>query len=162
VIPGLALAMTADYISELTAPLRDSANYPFGVDIPTRYADMDIYGHVNNVALMSLFEDARVRFFKATGAQALLGERRLLLVVAHTEYLGETRYPDPVHVRLGVLALGRSSWTVAQLALQRGVPCGYFRAKFVSAVEGGKALPMLDAHRRCLAGQLLHHLRSEG
>lgn len=37
-------------------------NYPVTFDIPTRFGDLDMNGHVNNVAFGSLFEDARMRF----------------------------------------------------------------------------------------------------
>ena len=144
-----------------TAPeLIDPANYEYGIDIPTRFADMDINAHVNNAALLSIFEDARVRFSAQIGANPLLSERRILIVATHLEYLAQTHYPTPVHVKIGVLALGRSSWSLAHLGLQDGAATGFLRATLVSS-EGARALPMLDAHRQCLQRHMLRHLRGK-
>jgi acyl-CoA thioester hydrolase len=38
----------------------DPASYPTHVEMQTRFQDMDINGHLNNVAFAVLFENARV------------------------------------------------------------------------------------------------------
>ena len=50
--------------------LRDErlANYGYRVTIPTRWADCDAYGHVNNVIYLSWFDTAVTRMLIARGA----------------------------------------------------------------------------------------------
>jgi len=46
------------------APWRlDPATYPHHDIIQTRFQDLDVLGHINNVAWAALFETARVRFY---------------------------------------------------------------------------------------------------
>lgn len=40
------------------------------VEIPMRWGDMDAYGHVNNVNLIRLMEEARIAGFGVPGAPA--------------------------------------------------------------------------------------------
>jgi len=47
--------------------LFDPARYPFGNSVTTRFADLDPNGHINNVAMAAVFEDARLRFLTAVG-----------------------------------------------------------------------------------------------
>ena len=39
------------------------------VQVPPRWGDMDAYGHVNNVAILSLLEEARIAVFGAETAE---------------------------------------------------------------------------------------------
>ena len=46
------------------APWRlDPAAYPHHDVIQTRFQDLDVLGHINNVAWAALFETARIRFY---------------------------------------------------------------------------------------------------
>ena len=46
------------------APWRlDPASYPHHDVIQTRFQDLDVLGHINNVAWAALFETARIRFY---------------------------------------------------------------------------------------------------
>ncbi|MCK9904657.1 thioesterase [Parafrankia colletiae] len=91
------------------------ANYPFVLTMQPRFGDMDSLGHVNNVAIAALFEEARVAMNRAVlGAShvALPQERRPLpVVVARVEidYLREVRYPGSYQVAVGVGRIGTSS-----------------------------------------------------
>lgn len=50
------------------APWRlDATAYPHHTTVPTRFQDMDVLGHINNVAMGALFETARVHFNHASG-----------------------------------------------------------------------------------------------
>jgi hypothetical protein len=41
---------------------RDPAAYPWRVTLDTRFADMDVNRHLNNVAITRFFEETRIRF----------------------------------------------------------------------------------------------------
>src|SRR3546814_7426889 len=78
------------------------AALPFRCEIATRFSDLDVIGHVNNVAAAAILQEGRNRFlhhcelFKLAHAQ---------LVVASTliEYADDLFHPAPVEVGIGVL-----------------------------------------------------------
>ncbi|WP_164156809.1 acyl-CoA thioesterase [Sandarakinorhabdus rubra] len=97
---------------------RDKTAYPASLTLETRFADMDVNGHLNNVAIARLFEETRVRFNRGHAAPA--GQRRSSFVVARVaiDYLAEGNYPAPVTVTYAIARIGSSSFTVAMAAFQ--------------------------------------------
>lgn len=104
------------------APWRlDPAAYPHHDTIQTRFQDLDVLGHINNVAWAALFETARVRFYHTLSA---LGPGRNRGLVANVEinYLGEGNFPAEMTIASGIGRLGTRSWQTLSLALQDGTP----------------------------------------
>jgi acyl-CoA thioester hydrolase len=106
---------------------RDLAAYPASLTLETRFADMDVNGHLNNVAFARLFEETRVRFNRGNlrdsgPATPAPGERRSSFVVAHVaiDYLAEGNYPATVTIGYAIARIGSSSFTVAMAAFQEG------------------------------------------
>jgi acyl-CoA thioester hydrolase len=86
--------------------------YPVLWPVPTRWADNDHYGHVNNVTYYSYFDTAvNAWLMDATGTD--IRELPALGVVAQTscQYLGSLSFPDQLQVGVRVSRLGRSSIT---------------------------------------------------
>jgi len=84
--------------------------YPHFLTIPTRWADNDVYGHVNNTVYYSYFDTVVNHYL--IGAQALdpvAGAVIGLVVETHCSYFSELSFPDLVHAGLRVAQLGRSS-----------------------------------------------------
>jgi acyl-CoA thioester hydrolase len=78
--------------------------------IPTRWADNDVYGHVNNVVYYS--------YFDTVVNQYLIEQRVLdvptstaigLVVETQCEYFAPLSFPDVVHAGLRVAKIGNSS-----------------------------------------------------
>jgi acyl-CoA thioester hydrolase len=83
---------------------------------PLRWADMDSFGHVNNVVYLRYLEQARVDWMFVTAKAAGVAEFSLGTVVArHTiEYKRPLVYrADPVRVEAWVTRIGNASFTVA-------------------------------------------------
>ena len=97
----------------------DPATYPYSDAIQTRFADLDVLGHINNVAMASLFETGRTRFNTATGLIAWRAPR-WLIAAQEINYLGEGFYPDDVTIATGVGRIGGRSWTLLGVAFQGG------------------------------------------
>jgi len=81
-----------------------------------RWADMDSYGHVNNVVYLRYLEQARVEWMFETAKEAGVTEFKLGVVVARHEI--EYKRPlvyrsDPVRVETWVTQIGNASFTVA-------------------------------------------------
>jgi acyl-CoA thioester hydrolase len=87
---------------------RDS--YPYGLDIPTRWNDNDVYGHVNNVEYLSYFDTViNTYLITAGGLDIHAGGVIGLCAESHCEYHAAFTFPETVEARLRVGRLGRSS-----------------------------------------------------
>ncbi|MEU6172756.1 thioesterase family protein [Streptantibioticus parmotrematis] len=72
---------------------------------PLRWADADLYGHINNVVFHRYMEEARTRMFKNVTEGAEGDQRRHAFVVARSsiEHRSPLHYrDDPVNVSVGV------------------------------------------------------------
>jgi acyl-CoA thioester hydrolase len=131
----------------------DRAVFPATITIPTRFDDIDALGHVNNAAAAVILQEARV----ALNQVAVVGEKRDALrpVVAalSIEYAGEMHFPEPIEVATGVLAIGRTSVTIGQLARQGGRATLY--AETVLVMTDGAGTVALPAPLRAAYERLL-------
>lgn len=91
--------------------------FPFFVDIPTRWMDSDVYGHVNNVEYYS-YIDTAVNMHLVKKIMLDPNTASVFGVVAETgcKYFREIRHPDIVEVGIRVTRIGNSSVTY-QVAL---------------------------------------------
>ena len=97
----------------------DEKRYPHTDTIQTRFADIDVLGHINNVAMAGLFEAGRARFLRASGVFGAR-EHRVMLVAVEINYLAEGSYPEDVEIATGVARIGNRSWTLLSAAFQNG------------------------------------------
>ncbi|WP_323767175.1 thioesterase family protein [Marinovum sp.] len=127
--------------------------YPWLTALPTRWADNDPYGHLNNATYFSLFDTALTLWQIESG---VLGDGpdapRMLVVETGCRFFQELRFPDLLHAGLRCSRIGRSSFTI-ELALFRGAAeeaaaTGFFAQVQVDA-KSHRPLP-LDAPRRAL------------
>lgn len=99
----------------------DAANYPMTLTANTRFQDMDVYGHLNNVAYAALFESARARLNNdIRAASDHPANERMLIANVSINYLHEGHFPDDVEIAQGIGPIGRSSWTIVQAMFQNG------------------------------------------
>jgi acyl-CoA thioester hydrolase len=120
--------------------------YTFDCTIDTRFQDLDPNRHINNVALIGLLEEARVRFHRDTGSHEAAGKVAMMVASIAVDFVGQSYFPDPLHIRVVPTRLGGSSYTLDQLVLQNGRPVAYAQATMVCVVKD-KAIPIPDALR---------------
>lgn len=111
--------------------LLDPACYRFRCEIPPRFTDLDLNQHVNNVALVDLMQEARVRFHHASGYDRAVAGITAMAASFSIEYLGQACHPDLLEVHVAVIAVGRTSHTVGQLAMQNGRLVAFARTVIV-------------------------------
>ncbi len=133
---------------------RDAAAYPWTTEIGTRFGDMDLNAHLNNVAVAQLYEEGRVRFNWHLRSAHDLGRPRFLVARVEIDYLGEARYPAPVTVTAAVSDTGRSSWRIALGLFQAQACVGLCDTVMVFRGEAGPA-PLPDNLRAALGGYAL-------
>ncbi|MEM1277820.1 MAG: thioesterase family protein [Pseudomonadota bacterium] len=98
--------------------------------IATRWADNDVYGHVNNVQYYAFFDTAVNGYLVENGALDILDGRVIGLVVnTNCDYFQPVAFPETLEAGLAVERLGTSS-VIYQV--------GIFRTGFELAVAAGK------------------------
>jgi acyl-CoA thioester hydrolase len=127
----------------------EGARFPVIEEVPTRWGDLDMQGHVNNAAAVVILQEGRVKFNRAAKLPAALGDLRAMVVGLSVEYAAEMHHPEPAEVHTGILAIGRSSFTVGQIIRQRGRTTIYAESSMVMANAGGAA-PIPDPLRSAL------------
>lgn len=105
--------------------------------LETRIADLDMQGHVNNGAGITMLQEARARFNSALGLNGLTFQRRALIAGIQVEYVREMHHPAPVEIETAVVEMGRTSFTMGQIARQNGQPTLYGETVVVMADEHG-------------------------
>ena len=84
--------------------------YPHLADIPTRWNDNDVYGHVNNVEYYGYFDTVINEYLITEGGLDIVaGEAIGLCAESHCSYHGPLSFPAVVEAGLRVGKLGRSS-----------------------------------------------------
>jgi acyl-CoA thioester hydrolase len=93
------------------------SDFPVLRDIPTRWADVDIYGHVNNVVHYSMFDTAvNGWLIEASGGDIRRLDAIGLVVETSCRYHAELEFPGTITAGLVLERLGTSS-VVYRLAL---------------------------------------------
>jgi acyl-CoA thioester hydrolase len=97
----------------------DRSHFKHFETLGTRWADNDVYGHVNNVVHYSFFDTAVNRLLIQAGVLDIHGGAVIGLVV-HTQchYFASLAFPQTVHAGIAVAKLGTSSvrYTLALFA----------------------------------------------
>ncbi len=101
------------------------------IPVPLRWGDLDAYNHVNNVMMMRILEEARVRAFWAPEAgepaptavlRATAGSDTVTMIAGHIiEYVAPVEYHrDPLDVQLWISGVGGASADVAYEVFSQG------------------------------------------
>lgn len=138
---------------------RDPTIYPFTIEITTRFGDMDVNHHINNVAFARYFEEARVKF-NHNGILLGGGHRlpdvmpyRTIVAAVSIAYLVEGAYEPPVQVGVGISRIGRSSFDMGAACFQDGRCLAVSDAVIALKGSDGEAMP--DSLRERLASRAL-------
>ena len=96
-------------MTDITPSLSD---YPYHVEIATRWQDNDAYGHINNVMYYSFFDTAVNRFLIEEGGLNIhKGNIVAYVVSSQCQYITPASYPETIFVGVRVIKVGRSSVT---------------------------------------------------
>ncbi|UFU05319.1 acyl-CoA thioesterase [Ruania halotolerans] len=138
------------------------------VPVPMRWSDVDAYGHVNNAAMLTLLEEARIATFWADGSEGpAVGTKVLtagptatsftLVARQEIEYLAPLDYSqEPVPVDLWVGRIGGASLEVCYEVYS---PAGALCAKAATSIvmvdaATGRPRRLADSERGALEALL--------
>jgi acyl-CoA thioester hydrolase len=141
-------------------PLLGRGAYKVWREIATRWADNDVYGHVNNVVHYSWFDTAVNAWLIEHGLLDIeAGDPIGLVVETGCRYADSLAYPEPVEIGLGVERLGSSSVTYRLGVFAKGAASpaaeGHFTHVYVGR-ESRRPVPLPEAWRATLEGIRLH------
>ncbi|MCU1623473.1 MAG: 4-hydroxybenzoyl-CoA thioesterase [Frankiales bacterium] len=86
------------------------ADFPVLREVPTRWSDVDAYGHVNNVVHYAVFDTTvNAWLIETTGEDVRAWPALGLVVETSCRYLAELDFPAPITAALDVERLGTSS-----------------------------------------------------
>lgn len=87
-------------------------DFPVRMAAPTRWADNDMFGHLNNAVYFELFDTAINRWIAdVTGTGPLDQPAQGVVAESSCRFLAEVGFPSPVVVGLGIERLGTRSVT---------------------------------------------------
>ena len=88
------------------------ADFPFFMDIPTRWMDNDAYGHVNNVQYYSFFDSlVNAHLVRFGGLDANTSPVIGLVVESKCQFKKSLHFPGTVNCGLRCVKIGRTSVT---------------------------------------------------
>lgn len=130
------------------------AGYPHLFDLATRWADNDIYGHVNNAVYYFWFDTAVNRYLIDNGVLDPAGSPIFGVVVeTGCKYARSVSFPEPVQIGLRVAKIGNSSVRYELAVFTAGVEApaatGHFVQVYVDR-ESRRPVPVPDRVRAAL------------
>ena len=91
---------------------RNLKDYPFHVEIETRWRDLDAFGHVNNAVFATYIETARGTLFERWNLP-FNGTGQSLIVASITiDYLKQIKHPTKMIVGQRISRIGNSSFDI--------------------------------------------------
>ncbi|HEX8668301.1 MAG TPA: thioesterase family protein [Allosphingosinicella sp.] len=136
-------------------PLAGRDSYRVWRDIPTRWADNDAYGHVNNTVYYQWFDTAVNAWLVEAGLLDIAGGDPIGLVAeTGCRYARQVAFPQAVEVGLAVEHLGRSSVRYRLGVFARGEEEAAAQGRFVHVYvsrETRRPVALPESWRRVLA-----------
>jgi acyl-CoA thioester hydrolase len=143
-----------------------SADFPVLWPVGTRWADNDMFGHLNNAVYYQLFDTAINAWINtATGLDPLATPALGIVAESGCRYFSELHFPEGLVVGIAVARLGRSSVTY-----RLGVFCGPADSETVQPITAlghwvhvyvdranRKPVPIPDAIRALLSTAEVDH-----
>ncbi len=127
--------------------------------MPTRWADNDAYGHVNNIVYYAWFDTAVNRFLIEAGVLDIQTSPVIGLVVeTGCRYRASVTYPEEVSVGLRVARLGTSSVRYELAVFRAGEDVAVAEAHFVHVYVDRatqRPVPIPDDARAAMRGLIV-------
>ncbi|MBU8537823.1 acyl-CoA thioesterase [Falsiroseomonas tokyonensis] len=144
----------------MSRTLPGRADYRYFLEIPTRWMDNDIYGHINNVTYYSYFDTVVARFLLEAGAINLV-DSPVIGVVVETlcRFHAPIAFPDPITAGLRAERVGNTSIRygigIFRGAEERVSAEGHFVHVYVDRATQRRPTALPDGLRRAAEGLLI-------
>ena len=98
----------------------DIKDFSFKYKLNTRFRDLDLFKHVNNVVFLTYFEDARRIFFKRWNIN--LTNRSLIVASIKVDYLSQLSHPEELIIGQKISRLGNTSFDIFSVLFLNNKP----------------------------------------
>lgn len=125
------------------------------VTIALRWSDQDANGHLNHAHIVTLMEEARVRWIHTEEgfAQLLLG---VVVASMTVDYLAQAEYMPSMTINVGIERIGTKSFTLRHTGVQNETTVFVGTTVIVPlAADGAGARALADDERKALERHLL-------
>jgi len=144
----------------MTKPiLKTRDQFKFFLDIQTRWADNDIYGHVNNVTYYSYFDTAaNALLIQKTGFDIHQSQSIGLVVDSACSFFQELSFPEIIQVGVAIGKIGNTSLRYELAIFKQGQEQASAQGHFVHVFvdrETRKTVPISESVREVLEKFLL-------
>lgn len=117
-------------------------SFPARLPLVGRYRDVDARNHINNIAVVELFSEARSQFILSLLAGIKRTERQFFVVGQQAVfYAGEAHFPGKIEIGIGLFAIGRSTLRFGQAFFNEGHCTAIAEAVLVFS-SSGRAQPL--------------------
>jgi acyl-CoA thioester hydrolase len=122
----------------------------------TRFSDVDIYGHVNNVKYFEYYQEARLAFLTSLGRAEDAGQFAVVVARVDVDYKRPILFrTEPYAVESWVTRVGKSSFGLAAQIKDGDTVLSQAEAVLVTFdLESQAARPLTDTERERLVGAL--------
>ena len=130
-------------------------DYRYWADERVRFYDLDLMGHVNNVAYTIYAESGRAAFLRHIGFWTETGARQNVIARLEIDYRQELKYPNELRVGINVQRMGGSSFVLG-VGIFAGDSCVATARATLVRFDGQtrKALALTEDERATLAPYL--------
>jgi acyl-CoA thioester hydrolase len=139
---------------EIPADLTARASYKFWCESKTRFGDMDLTTHVDQSAYVTLFQDARLQFWKWADHDIMGPVNGFVMVRFAVDIIRAIEHPTTTRIGTRITKMGNSSVAYGQAMYgSTGELCAICEAVNVQVdLKTGKAVPWnADLKKRLLA-----------
>lgn len=124
-----------------------------------RWSDQDALGHVNNARIVTLMEEARIRWTREDGNTGRF-EHGTVVASINIDYLRPLYYQPEMLIRMGISRVGNKSFTVRGIGYQEGQPVFDSTTVMVPLAHDGRSSRALNEVERAWLGKSLIPARS--
>ncbi len=89
-----------------------SADWRFHITVAPRFADIDMFGHVNNAAYLTYMESARVAYYGSLTGLKDPRDFDMTVARAEVDFLKPVFFGQTLHVYTRAGRIGNKSWTL--------------------------------------------------
>lgn len=131
--------------------LQENGNSVIEFTMPLRWSDQDLFGHVNNARIVTLMEEARIRWLNRIALDAGIDSFTCpkLVVNLTVDYAQPVSYGHVLMLRGDVSAIGGKSFRLRYRGFQSDTQC-FVGATTLVPIEDGRSRAVTELERAYL------------
>ena len=91
------------------------SDFPFFIELETRWSDMDCIGHVNNATFLIYVETARIKLIEKLG----FIDVPIIMASIKIDYVNQLKYPEKMEIGQKISRLGNSSFDILTVIYEK-------------------------------------------